>query len=86
MLTAIGFSLMGVFASKLANWLKAGPKVVNGLNIGAGLTFVTSGLAVAFMKKIVIDIILSASLFGTYFGLNIQQALIKPYILIITCN
>jgi len=51
LLTAVGFALMGVFASRLAGWLQAKPKVVNGLNIGAGLTFITSGLAVAALKK-----------------------------------
>jgi len=51
LLTAIGFSLMGVFASQLAGWLHEKPKVINGLNIGAGLTFITSGLAVAALKQ-----------------------------------
>ena len=50
LLTAVGFSLMGVFASKLSNWLKSKPRLVSGLNIGAGVAFVTSGLAVAFMR------------------------------------
>ena len=51
LLTAVGFSLMGIFASKLSTWFKRKPKLVNGLNIGAGITFVSSGLAVAFMKQ-----------------------------------
>ncbi|MDP2560429.1 LysE family translocator [Psychrobium sp. 1_MG-2023] len=50
-LTAVGFALMGVFSSQLTAWLKSRPHMVNGLNIGAGLTFVTSGLAVAAMKQ-----------------------------------
>lgn len=50
-LTALGFSLMGVFSSRLSEWLRSKPKVVSGLNIGAGVTFVSSGLAVAFMKQ-----------------------------------
>ena len=50
-LTAVGFSLMGIFASRLAGWLQKKPRVVNGLNIGAGLTFITSGLAVAALKQ-----------------------------------
>ncbi|WP_394252145.1 LysE family translocator [Vibrio profundi] len=50
-LTAIGFSLMGVFSSTLTLCLRNKPIIVNRLNIGAGLTFVTSGLAVAFMKQ-----------------------------------
>ncbi len=51
LLTAVGFAFMGVFASKLASWLHERPKIVNGLNIGAGLTFITSGLAVAALKQ-----------------------------------
>ena len=51
LLTAIGFSLMGVFASQLSHWFKRKPKLVSGLNVGAGLTFISSGLAVAFMKQ-----------------------------------
>lgn len=51
LLTAMGFSLMGVFSARLAVWLKARPRVVNGLNLGAGAAFVSSGLAVAFMKR-----------------------------------
>ncbi len=51
LLTAAGFALMGIFASRLANWLDEKPKVVNGLNIGAGLTFIASGLAVAALKQ-----------------------------------
>ncbi len=50
LLTAIGFSLMGIFSSKLISWLENKPRVVSGLNIGAGLTFITSGLAVATIK------------------------------------
>ncbi len=50
-LTAVGFSLMGVFASRLSGWLQRRPSVVAGLNIGAGLTFITSGLAVAALKQ-----------------------------------
>ncbi|WP_047047022.1 LysE family translocator [Vibrio mexicanus] len=46
-LTALGFSLMGIFSHQLAAWLKAKPRLILGLNIGAGLTFVSSGLAVA---------------------------------------
>ncbi|MGL6313171.1 LysE family translocator [Vibrio sp. WXL103] len=50
-LTAIGFSLMGVFSAKLSDWFQRKPRLVSGLNMGAGLTFVSSGLAVAFMKQ-----------------------------------
>lgn len=50
-LTAVGFAMMGIFASKLAGWLHEKPNIVNGLNIGAGLTFIASGLAVAALKQ-----------------------------------
>lgn len=51
LLTAIGFSMMGVFASQLTRWLSNKPKIVSGLNVGAGATFITSGLAIALMKQ-----------------------------------
>lgn len=51
LLTAIGFSLMGIFSSQLSNWLQSKPKLISGLNIGAGLTFISSGLAVAFLRQ-----------------------------------
>jgi threonine/homoserine/homoserine lactone efflux protein len=51
LLTSIGFSLMGVFASKLSTWLKVRPRVIAGMNIGAGLAFIASGLSVAVIKQ-----------------------------------
>ena len=51
LLTGLGFSLMGLFASRLAGWLQTRPNIVSGLNIGAGVTFVASGLAVAALKQ-----------------------------------
>lgn len=50
-LATVGFSLMGIFSSKLSNCLKSNPKLISGLNIGAGVIFVLSGLTVAFMKQ-----------------------------------
>ncbi|TMO54899.1 LysE family translocator [Pseudoalteromonas aurantia] len=50
-LTALGFTLMGGFASRLSQWLHTKPHFVDKLNIGAGLTFVSSGLAVALMPQ-----------------------------------
>lgn len=50
-LTAVGFSLMGVFAARLSIWLQARPRIVSGLNVGAGLTFVVTGLSVVAMKQ-----------------------------------
>jgi threonine/homoserine/homoserine lactone efflux protein len=51
LLTAVSFALMGVFASRLTGWLQKKPHVINGLNIGAGLTFITSGVAVAALEQ-----------------------------------
>jgi len=51
LLTAIGFSLMGIFATRLSSFLSARPKWVSGMNLSAGLTFISSGLAIAFMKQ-----------------------------------
>jgi len=50
-LTAVCFALMGVFASRLASWLRVRPRVVAGLNISAGLTFIVSGISVAALKQ-----------------------------------
>ncbi len=50
-LTAVGFSLMGMASSYLSHWFQKMPRLVNGLNFTAGMTFVASGLAVAFMKQ-----------------------------------
>jgi threonine/homoserine/homoserine lactone efflux protein len=51
LLTATGFALMGVFASNLSLWLRSRQRIVVGLNIGAGLTFIASGLSVAALKQ-----------------------------------
>jgi threonine/homoserine/homoserine lactone efflux protein len=50
-LTALGFALMGVFASRLSQWLRCRPRVVLGMNIGAGITFIVSGLSVVALKQ-----------------------------------
>lgn len=51
MLTAVGFALMGVFATSLTNAIRNRPRVVNGLNIGAGVTFVASGVSVVALSQ-----------------------------------
>ena len=51
LLTALGFSLMGMCASRLSAWLEYHPRWVSGLNTGAGITFISSGLAVALIKQ-----------------------------------
>lgn len=49
-IAAIGLSLIGSFASRLTSWLLRRPLVVAGINIGAGLTFVTTGLSAVTIK------------------------------------
>lgn len=51
LLTAVGFALMGVFSTRLSSWLRQKPRVVAGLNVGAGIAFVASGLSVAVLKQ-----------------------------------
>lgn len=51
LLTALGFSLMGVFSTALTQWLRLRPRLVNGLNVGAGLTFVASGVSIAALSQ-----------------------------------
>lgn len=50
-LTAFGFAIMGIFATKLKTWLLNRPKVVKGLNNGAGTALVGSGISLAFAKQ-----------------------------------
>lgn len=51
LMTALIFTLMGAFASRLAGWLQARPRVVRGVNVGAGLTFIAAGLSVLSLKQ-----------------------------------
>ncbi len=50
-LTTVIFTLMGAFASRLAAWLAARPRVVAAANIGAGLTFVAAGLSILALDR-----------------------------------
>ncbi|WP_256221726.1 LysE family translocator [Variovorax sp. OK605] len=50
-LTALIFTAMGSFASKLAGWLSSRPRVIKGMNVGAGLTFIAAGLSVLTLKN-----------------------------------
>jgi threonine/homoserine/homoserine lactone efflux protein len=50
-LTAVGFALMGIFATGLSSCIRQRPRLVNGLNVGAGLTFVVSGLSIATLSQ-----------------------------------
>jgi threonine/homoserine/homoserine lactone efflux protein len=51
LMTTLLFTLMGAFASRLAGWLHTRPRVVKGLNVGAGLTFIAAGLSVLALKQ-----------------------------------
>ena len=51
LLASVIFSLMGSFSAELSGWLEKHPKGTVGLNIGAGLTFVTAGLSIAFLQR-----------------------------------
>lgn len=44
--TAIIFSLLGSSAARLSRWLAQRPRVTTGLNVGADLAFVASGLSI----------------------------------------
>jgi threonine/homoserine/homoserine lactone efflux protein len=50
-LTAIVFSILACFASNLSAWLSRRPKVVAGINIGAGLTFLAAGLSILALNR-----------------------------------
>lgn len=50
-LTTAGFALMGLFAGRLASSLQKRPRLIGGLNLGAGLTFVAAGISIAVMKQ-----------------------------------
>ncbi|MCP2073193.1 UNVERIFIED_ORG: threonine/homoserine/homoserine lactone efflux protein [Pseudomonas lini] len=51
LLTAVGFSLMGIFATRLSQYIYKRPRLANGLNLGAGLTFIVSGLSIAALSQ-----------------------------------
>ncbi len=51
MLTATVFAAMGSFASRLTGWLQLRPKMIKGVNTGAGLTFIAAGLSVLALKQ-----------------------------------
>lgn len=49
--TAAVFTLLGCFAAQLSSWLQRRPRVVAGLNIGAGLTFIAAGLSILALQR-----------------------------------
>lgn len=46
-IAAAGISLIGSVAADLSRWLHGRPRVVTGINIGAGLIFIAAGLSAA---------------------------------------
>ncbi|MBB3179958.1 LysE family translocator [Variovorax sp. Sphag1AA] len=50
-MTAVIFSVLGSCASRLSVWLQRRPRVGDGLNVGAGLTFIAAGLSVLALKQ-----------------------------------
>lgn len=50
-MTAAVFTLMGSFASTLAQGLRDRPRVVRGINTGAGLVFIAAGLSVLALEQ-----------------------------------
>lgn len=51
LLAFITFAIMGYFASNVATYLRNRPAITYWLNIGAGFTFILSGLSVALMDE-----------------------------------
>ncbi len=49
--TALLFTLMGAFASRLSAWLARHPRTGAGLNIGAGLVLVGAGLSILGLQR-----------------------------------
>jgi threonine/homoserine/homoserine lactone efflux protein len=45
-LTAVIFSILGCYAARLSHWLASRPRVTTGLNLGAGLAFIASGVSI----------------------------------------
>ena len=50
-MTTVIFALLGGSAARLTGWLQTRPSVVQGVNIGAGLTFIAAGLSVLSLKQ-----------------------------------
>jgi len=50
-LAAIGLGVVGCFAAQLSNWLRQRPRAVAGLNVGAGLAFISTGLSALALKQ-----------------------------------
>lgn len=46
------FAVLGLFSSMFARWLESRPRVIQGLNMGAGATFIAAGVSVIFLEKV----------------------------------
>jgi threonine/homoserine/homoserine lactone efflux protein len=51
LVAAAGLAVVGGFASQASKWLLRRPRVVAGVNVGAGIAFVTSGLSAAALQQ-----------------------------------
>jgi threonine/homoserine/homoserine lactone efflux protein len=51
LIAAVGLAVIGSLAAPLRNWLVRRPRVVAGVNVGAGVAFVTSGLSAAALQQ-----------------------------------
>ena len=49
--TAVIFAVLASFAAQLAVWLARRPRVVAGVNIGAGITFIAAGLSILALAR-----------------------------------
>jgi threonine/homoserine/homoserine lactone efflux protein len=50
-LTAVIFTVLGAFASRLSGWLANRPRATTWLNRGAGVTFIASGISILAMGQ-----------------------------------
>ncbi|WP_151705606.1 LysE family translocator [Nitrincola alkalilacustris] len=50
LLTGLGFSLMGIFSSRLSDLIIGRSRIISGLNFGAGITFIVTGLSILAMR------------------------------------
>ena len=51
LLTALTFTLLGAFASRLSALLARRPRVVAAVNVGAGLSFIAAGLSILALDR-----------------------------------
>ena len=50
-LTVLIFALLAGLASRLSAWLVRRPRVIDGVNVGAGLAFMAAGLSVLALGR-----------------------------------